>query len=79
MDASSIEISRYSGGSGRKCTSSGRMMLGLTGVLTVCHVVRTDGTVVRWASGRDRSIIQTANREPKSSIFHAMQSLLRVL
>jgi hypothetical protein len=35
--------------------------------------------VVRWASGWDGSIIQTADREPKSSIFHALQSLLRVL
>jgi len=34
MDASWIETSRLSGGSGRKCTSSGRMMLGLTSVQT---------------------------------------------
>jgi len=55
------------------------MMLGLTGVRTVWHVVRRDGTVVRWASGRDGSIVRTADREPKSLIFHAVQSLLRVL
>jgi len=50
-DASWIEPSRHSGGSGRKCTSSRRMMLGLIGVRTVWHVVWTDGTVVRWVSG----------------------------
>jgi hypothetical protein len=78
-DASWIETSRHSGGSRRKCTSSGRMMLCLTGVRTVWQVVRTDGTVVRWASGRDGSIVRTADREQKSLIFHAVQSLLRVL
>jgi hypothetical protein len=51
-DASWIEPSRHSGGSGRKCTTSVRMILGLTGVRTVWHVVQTDGTVVRWASGQ---------------------------
>jgi len=66
-DASWIETSRHSWGSGRKCTSSGWMMLGLTGVWTVWHVVKTDGTVVRWASGRDGSMVRTADREPKSS------------
>jgi hypothetical protein len=79
MDASWIKTSQHSGGSGQKCTSSERMMLGLTGVRTVWHVVRTNGTVVRWASERDVSIVRTADREPKSSIFHAVQSLLRVL
>jgi len=78
-DASWIETSRHSGGSGRKCTLSGRMVLGLTGVRTVWHVVRTDGTVVRCVSGRDGSIVRTADREPRSSIFHSVQSLLRVL
>jgi len=78
-DASWIETSRHSVGFGRKCTSSGRMMLGLTGVRMVWHIVRTDGTVVRWTSGRDGSIVRTADREPKSLIFHAVQSLLRVL
>jgi hypothetical protein len=66
-DASWIEPSWHSGGSGRKCTSSGWMMLGLTGVRAVWHIVRTDGTVVRWASGRDGSIVRMADREPKSS------------
>jgi hypothetical protein len=32
-------------------------------VRTVEHVVRTDGTVDRWASGRDGSIVRTADRE----------------
>jgi len=44
-DASWTEPSRHSGWSGRKCTSSERMMLGLSGVQTVWHVVRTDETV----------------------------------
>jgi len=47
------EASRYSGGSRRKSTSSERMMLGLLGIQTVWHVVRTDETVDRWASRRD--------------------------
>jgi hypothetical protein len=55
------------------------MMLSLTGIQTVRHVVRTDGTVVRCVSGLDGLIVRTADREPKSSIFHAVQSLLRVL
>jgi hypothetical protein len=54
-------------------------MLGLIGIRTVCHVVRTDGTVVKWASERDGSIVRMADREQKSSIFHVVQSLLRVL
>jgi alanine dehydrogenase len=40
------EASRYNGG-------SGRMMLGLSGVQKVWHIIRTDGTVDRRASGRD--------------------------
>jgi hypothetical protein len=40
-DASWIEPSRHSGGTGRKCTSSGRMILGLTAIRTIWHVVRT--------------------------------------
>jgi hypothetical protein len=47
------EASRYSEGSGRKYTSSGRMMLDLSGILTEWHVVQTDGTVDTWASRRD--------------------------
>jgi hypothetical protein len=78
-DASWIKPSRHSGGFGRKCTSSGRMMLVLFGVRTVWHVFRTDGTMVRWASGRDGSIVWTTDREPKSSIFFLVQSLLREL
>jgi hypothetical protein len=39
----------------------------MTGVQTVWHVVRMDGTVVKCASGRDGSIVQTADRELKSS------------
>jgi hypothetical protein len=78
-DTSWIKTSQHSGGSGRKCTSFGRMMFGLTGVRTVWHVVRTDGTVVKCASGRDGSIVRTTDRETKSSIFHTVQSLLRVL
>jgi hypothetical protein len=39
------------------------MMLGLTGVQTVRYVVRTDGTVDRWASERDFSIVRTADRD----------------
>jgi hypothetical protein len=41
------------------------MMLGLSGVRTVRHVVRTDGIVDRWASGRDGTIVRTADREPE--------------
>jgi hypothetical protein len=36
---------------------------GLSGVRTGGHVVRTNGTVDRWASGRDGSIVRTADRE----------------
>jgi len=78
-DTAGTISSRYNRGPDGKCTSSGRMMLGLTGVRTVRHVVRTDGTVDRWASGRDGTVFRTADRESKSSIFHVVQSLLRVL
>jgi len=44
-------------------TSSGRMMLICLGGPNSRHVVRTDGTVDRWASGRDGSIVRTADRE----------------
>jgi hypothetical protein len=44
-------------------TSSGRMMLICLGGPNGRNVVRTDGTVDRWASGRDGSIVQTADRE----------------
>jgi hypothetical protein len=45
--------------------SSGRMMLGLSGIQTEWHVVRTDGTVDKWESGQDGSIVRTADKEPK--------------
>jgi hypothetical protein len=48
------------------------MMLGLTGVWTVWYVVQTDGTVVRWASGQDDSIVQTAGTEPKTFVLKAV-------
>jgi hypothetical protein len=51
--------------SGRKYTSSGRMMLGLSGVWTVWHVVRKDGTMDKWASGRDGTVVRTADKEPE--------------
>jgi hypothetical protein len=41
-------------------------MLGLTCVQMVRHVVRTDGTVDRWASGRDGTIVQTADRDSEN-------------
>jgi hypothetical protein len=59
------KASRYSGGSRQKSTSSGRMMLGLSGVQTVWHVVRTDGTVDKCASGWDGTVVRTADREPE--------------
>jgi hypothetical protein len=52
-----LEASRCSEG-------SERMMLGLSGVRTVWHVVRTDGIVDRWASGQDRTVVRTTDREP---------------
>jgi hypothetical protein len=36
---------------------------GLSSVRMGCHVVWTDGTVDKWASGRDGSIVRTADRE----------------
>jgi hypothetical protein len=51
--------------SGRKYTSSGRMMLSLSGVRMVWHIVRTDGTVDRLVSRRDGTIFRTADREPE--------------
>jgi len=41
----------------------GMMGVRKMGVWTGSHVVRTDGTVERWASGRDGSIVRTADRE----------------
>jgi hypothetical protein len=51
--------SRHSGGSGRRDTSSERMMLGLSGVRTVWHVVRTDGTVT---DGRPDRMARSSGR-----------------
>jgi hypothetical protein len=50
------ETSRYSMGSGRNEHFVRTDDAGLSSV-------RTDGTVDRWASGRDSSIVQTADRE----------------
>jgi len=66
------EASRYSGGSGRKDTSSELMMLVCLASSRDEHIVRTDGTVDRWTSER-----LTGNL--KSSIFFAVQSLLKML
>jgi hypothetical protein len=52
------------------------MMLDLTCVWTVRHVVRTDGIIDRWASGRDGTIVQMAGREPKTYVLKAVQNLL---
>jgi hypothetical protein len=43
------------------------MMLGLFGVRTVRHVVRTDGIVDRWASGRDGTIVRTADKDSETA------------
>jgi hypothetical protein len=63
------EASRHSGGSRRKDTSSGRDE----------HVVQTDGTVDRWTSGRDNTSSGRLTGNLKSSIFFAVQSLLKML
>jgi len=34
-------------------------------IQTVWHVVWMDGTVDKWASGQDGTIVQTADREPE--------------
>jgi hypothetical protein len=57
------ETSRYSMGSGRNEHFVRTDDAGLSGVRTGWHVVRTDGTVDRWVSGRDGSIVRTANKE----------------
>jgi hypothetical protein len=57
------ETSRYSMGSGRNDNFVRTDDAGLYGVRTGWHVVQTDGTVDRWASGRDGSIVRTADRE----------------
>jgi hypothetical protein len=44
-------------------TSSGRMMLICLGGPDGRHIVRMDGTVDRWASERDGSIVRMADKE----------------
>jgi hypothetical protein len=66
------EASRYSVGSGRMilvCLASSRDE----------HVVRTDGTVDRWASELDDTSSGRLTGNLKSSIFYAVQSLLKML
>jgi len=58
--------SRYSRGPNGKCTLSGRMILGLTGIRTVRHIFWMDGTVDRWASGRDGTIVQTTDGDSEN-------------
>jgi len=43
------------------------------------HVVRTDGTVDRWASGWDDTSSGRLTGNLKSSIFFAVQSLLKMI
>jgi len=43
------------------------------------HVVRTDGTVDRWVSGWDNTSSGRLTGNLKSSIFYAVQSLLKML
>jgi hypothetical protein len=52
---------------------------GLSGVRTVWHVVRTNGAVDRWASGRDNTSSGRLTRNLKSFIFFTVQSLLKML
>jgi hypothetical protein len=59
------ETSRYSMGSGRNEHFIQTDDSGLSSVQTGWHVVRTDGTVDRWASGRDGSIVRMADMELK--------------
>jgi hypothetical protein len=73
------EASRHSVGSGRKDTSSGRMMLVCLASGRDEHVVRTDGTVDRWTSRRDDTSSGRLTGNLKSSIFFAVQSLLKML
>jgi len=43
------------------------------------HIVRKDGTVARWASGQDDTSSGRLTGKLKSSIFFAVQSLLKML
>jgi hypothetical protein len=73
------EASRYSGGSGRKDTSSGRMMLVCLASGRDEHIIWTDGTVNRWTSGLDDTSSGRLTGNLKSSIFFAVQSILKML
>jgi hypothetical protein len=70
------EASRYSEGSGWKFMSSRRMMLGLSGVWTVWHVVRTAETVDRWASRRDDT---SSRRLARNRLFWLAESFKTLL
>jgi hypothetical protein len=74
-----IEASRHSVGPDGKDTSSGRMMLVCLASGRDEHVIRTDGTVDRWASGRDDTSSERLTGNLKSSIFFTVQSLLKML
>jgi hypothetical protein len=52
------------------------MMLGLSGVRTVWHIVRLDGTVDRWTSGWDGMVVWTADREPTFLTVESSETLL---
>jgi hypothetical protein len=69
------EASRYSGGSGRKSTSSGRMMLGLSGVQTEWHVVRTARTCGQMSVRTGWHVVRTVVREP---IFLDLQTVQKL-
>jgi len=43
------------------------------------HVVRTDGTMEKWAFGREDTSSGRLTGKLKSSIFFAVQSLLKML
>jgi hypothetical protein len=73
------EASRYSGGSGRKDTSFGWMMLVCLASGQDEHVVRTDGIVDRWTFGLDDMSSGRLTGNLKSSIFFVVQSLLKML
>jgi hypothetical protein len=70
------EAYRCSEGSRRKYTSSRWMMLGLSGLRTVWYVVQMDGTVDRWASGRDGTVVRMADREPTFLTVESSETLL---
>jgi hypothetical protein len=72
------EASRHSGGSERKYTSSGRMMLVCLASGRDEHVVQKDGTVDRWTSRRDDTSSGRLTGNLKYSIFFAVQSLLKM-